>query len=195
LSYGVIGNTLVFGTKESRFEPLWDNNCYLIPGSIVTTIGEFGMSREWWRKVRVTCNNGVPKTQETKRRGDHTLNANLHFYSQVAELGRRASITWSGNKLRSNNGSRTGSNPVLTTSSENLGRSYNRQAEKLLGSKSKLMRKMRKVTNGERPVHARVVELVVTLDLGSSIERCVGSSPTLCTKCVVPLRKELRKET
>ena len=33
----------------------------------------------------------------------------------------------------------------------------------------------------ERQAHARVVELVVTLDLGSSIERCVGSSPTLCT--------------
>jgi hypothetical protein len=26
LSYGVIGNTSVFGTEESRFEPLWDNN-------------------------------------------------------------------------------------------------------------------------------------------------------------------------
>ena len=25
LSYGVIGNTSVFGTEESRFEPLWDN--------------------------------------------------------------------------------------------------------------------------------------------------------------------------
>ena len=26
MSYGVIGNTSVFGTEESRFEPLWDNN-------------------------------------------------------------------------------------------------------------------------------------------------------------------------
>ena len=25
MSYGVIGNTSVFGTEESRFEPLWDN--------------------------------------------------------------------------------------------------------------------------------------------------------------------------
>ena len=25
LSHGVIGNTSVFGTEESRFDPLWDN--------------------------------------------------------------------------------------------------------------------------------------------------------------------------
>jgi len=30
---------------------LWDNTGYLIPGSRVTTIGEFGMSREWWCKL------------------------------------------------------------------------------------------------------------------------------------------------
>ena len=34
----------------------------------------------------------------------------------------------------------------------------------------------------ERQAYARVVELVVTLDLGSSIERCESSSLSLCTK-------------
>ena len=33
------------------------------------------------------------------------------------------------------------------------------------------------------------MELVVTLDLGSSIERCVGSSPTLCTNKVNMIRE------
>jgi len=83
LSYGVIGNTSGFGPEESRFEPLWDNTGYLIPGSRVTTIGEFGMSREWWCKVRGTCNGGVPKTKETKRRGDHALDSNLHHPTRV----------------------------------------------------------------------------------------------------------------
>ena len=32
---------------------------------------------------------------------------------------------------------------------------------------------------------ARVVELVVTLDLGSSIERCESSSLSLCTKTLM----------
>ena len=73
LSYGVIGNTSGFGPEESRFEPLWDNTVYLIPGSRVKTIGEFGMSREWWCKLRGTYNGGVPKTKETMRMGDHAL--------------------------------------------------------------------------------------------------------------------------
>ena len=50
-----------------------DRTGYLIPGSRVTTIGEFGMSREWGRKLRVTCNGGVPKTKETIHVGDHML--------------------------------------------------------------------------------------------------------------------------
>ena len=33
-----------------RFESCPDYTGYLIPGSRVTTIGEFGMSREWWCK-------------------------------------------------------------------------------------------------------------------------------------------------
>jgi len=45
----------------------------LIPGSRVTTIGEFGMSREWGRKKRKTYNGGVPKTNETRHMGDHML--------------------------------------------------------------------------------------------------------------------------
>jgi len=50
---------------------LTDYTGYLIPGSRVTTIGEFGMSREWGRKLRVTYNGGVPKTKETIHVGDH----------------------------------------------------------------------------------------------------------------------------
>jgi len=45
----------------------------LIPGSRVTTIGEFGISREWWCKVRRTYDGGVPKTKETRHMGDHML--------------------------------------------------------------------------------------------------------------------------
>jgi len=36
----------------------------LIPGSTVTTIGEFGISHEWGGKIRETYNGGVPKTQK-----------------------------------------------------------------------------------------------------------------------------------
>jgi hypothetical protein len=67
-----------------RFEPCPDYTVYLIPGSRVKTIGEFGMSREWWCKVRGTYNGGVPETKETKRMGDHALSSNLHHNSQVA---------------------------------------------------------------------------------------------------------------
>lgn len=88
LSYGVIGNTSGFGPEESRFEPLWDNTVYLIPGSRVKTIGEFGMSREWWCKLRETYNGGVPKTKETMRMGDHALV--------------RISTTWPGFDVRGN---------------------------------------------------------------------------------------------
>jgi len=52
----------------------------LIPGSRVTTIGEFGMSREWGRKRRETYNGGVPKTNETRHRGDLMFDANLHLF-------------------------------------------------------------------------------------------------------------------
>jgi len=50
-----------------------DRTGYLIPGSRVTTIGKFGMFREWWCKVRRTYNGGVPKTKETRHRGDLML--------------------------------------------------------------------------------------------------------------------------
>ena len=41
---------------------------------------------------------------------------------------------------------------------------------------------------------ARVVELVVTLDLGSSIERCESSSLSLCTKTLM-LRLGIEENT
>ena len=66
-----------------EFDSRMDRIGYLIPGSRVTTIGEFGMSREWGRKLRVTCNGGVPKTKETKRIGDYTLVTNLHFFFKL----------------------------------------------------------------------------------------------------------------
>ncbi len=44
-----------------RFESCSDYSSYLIPGSTVTTIGEFGISHEWGRKISGTYNNGVPK--------------------------------------------------------------------------------------------------------------------------------------
>ena len=56
-----------------RFESCPDYTGYLIPGSRVTTVGEFGMSREWWCKVRRTYDGGVPKTKETRHVGDHML--------------------------------------------------------------------------------------------------------------------------
>jgi len=52
----------------------------LIPGSRVTTIGEFGISHEWGRKRRETYNGGVPKTNETRHRGDLMFDANLHLF-------------------------------------------------------------------------------------------------------------------
>ena len=68
-----------------RFESCPDYSGYLIPGSTVTTIGVFGTTHEWWRKVRGTCKGIVPETKETRRRGDLALVANLYQYSQVAE--------------------------------------------------------------------------------------------------------------
>jgi hypothetical protein len=69
-----IGSTTKFSKNPSyRFESCPDYTGYLIPGSRVTTIGEFGMSREWWCKVRGTYNGGVPKTKETRHMGDHML--------------------------------------------------------------------------------------------------------------------------
>lgn len=56
---------------------------YLIPGSTVTTIGEFGMSHEWGCKIRGTYNGGVPKTYETRHRGDSMLVTNLHHFYLV----------------------------------------------------------------------------------------------------------------
>ena len=56
-----------------EFDSRMDRTGYLIPGSRVTTIGEFGMSREWWCKVSRTYNGGVPKTKETTSMGDHAL--------------------------------------------------------------------------------------------------------------------------
>ena len=63
-----------------EFDSRMDRTGYLIPGSRVTTIGEFGMSREWGRKRRETYNGGVPKTNETRHRGDLMFDANLHFF-------------------------------------------------------------------------------------------------------------------
>lgn len=47
-----------------RFGSFLDYSGYLIPGSTVTTIGEFGISHEWGCKIRETYNGGVPKTQK-----------------------------------------------------------------------------------------------------------------------------------
>ena len=63
-----------------EFDSRMDRIGYLIPGSRVTTIGEFGMSREWGRKRRETYNGGVPKTNETRHRGDLMFDANLHLF-------------------------------------------------------------------------------------------------------------------
>ena len=61
------------------------NSGRLIPGSTTTTIGVFGTTHEWWRKVRGTCKGRVPETKETRRRGDPALVANLYQHGQVAE--------------------------------------------------------------------------------------------------------------
>ena len=45
--------------------PVLTTISYLIPGSIVTTIGIYsGKFREWGRKRRETYNGGVPKTMK-----------------------------------------------------------------------------------------------------------------------------------
>ena len=63
-----------------EFDSRMDRIGYLIPGSKVTTIGEFGISHEWGRKRRETYNGGVPKTNETRHRGDLMFDANLHLF-------------------------------------------------------------------------------------------------------------------
>ncbi len=61
------------GLLYTGSNPVLTTTGYLIPGSRVTTVGEFGISREWWCKVRRTYDGGVPKTKETRHVGDHML--------------------------------------------------------------------------------------------------------------------------
>ena len=82
---GKNGENVIIKQPSYRFESCPDYTGYLIPGSRVKAIGEFGMSREWWCKIRGTYDGGVPETKETTRMGDHVLSANLRHNSQVAQ--------------------------------------------------------------------------------------------------------------
>ena len=63
--------------KAYGFESRSDYTGYLMPGSRVTTIGEFGISREWWCKIRGTYNGRVPK----KKKQDEWVI--IHWYKSL----------------------------------------------------------------------------------------------------------------